>query len=300
MSQALRPEPDYAIHVNAREEAMKLTTVRSSRPSSTLILSVALLAGAVACDDSPAQPGARGNLMVDVTTVQFGDTDPILGSIEAPMVSISNQGTGDLMINELSVLGPDAGAFSIENGGAAPFTLAPGGNRSVTLGFSPTSEGASSASLRISSDDPMNSEVSVALSGVSVRFEYEQVDRMGIPALNTVFNHPSGTAGFDKTAYNVASPASDLADYRDQFIVVLDAVGNGDSQATADLLLLDELPVNMGAPTAFGALTGRAPADDATDVALTVTVGVPALQSDNVPVNDKPFLAGFPFLAAPH
>ena len=237
--------------------------------------------------------------MVDATQVQFARTDPLLGSIEAPVVRISNLGTGGLMVDEVSIEGMDAGMFSAE-GASGPFTLGPGADREIILGFAPLAAGSFSATPRIRSDDPLDPDLTIGLSGTSAPFQYAQVDRMGIPALNTVFNHPSGIAGFDKTAYNVASPAADVANYRAQFIVVLDAVGNADSGGTADLLLPDELPINMGAPTAFAALTGRAPADDATDVALTVTVGIAALQSDNVAANDKAFLNGFPFLATPH
>ena len=143
--------------------------------------------------------------------------------------------------------------------------------------------------------------IEISVRGRAARFQYRQVDRIGIPALNTVFNHPSGIAGFDKTAYNVAAPSGDLATYTGQFEIVLGAVGNADPQATAALLLPDELPVSLGAaPTAFAQLTGRTLSDDATDVALFVTVGIAALQSDNVDANDKAFRTVFPYVAEPH
>ncbi len=125
--------------------------------------------------------------------------------------------------------------------------------------------------------------------------QYRQVDRMGIPALNTVFNHPPV---FSKTDYNTAGPDGDLAAYTGLFETVLGAVANADPTATAALLLPDELPVSLGETVSnFAALTGRKPADDATDVALQVVVGVASLQSDNVDANDVPFLTSFPYLA---
>ncbi len=125
--------------------------------------------------------------------------------------------------------------------------------------------------------------------------QYRQVDRVGIPALNTVFNHPPV---FSKTDYNTAGPDSDLAAYTGLFETVLGAVANADPTATAALLLPDELPVSLGETVSnFAALTGRKPADDATDVALQVVVGIVALQSDNVDANDVPFLTSFPYLA---
>ena len=82
---------------------------------------------------------------------------------------------------------------------------------------------------------------------------------------------------------------------------MLGAVGNADPAATAALLLPDELPVSLGvAVSNFAELTGRQQADDGTDVALQVVVGITALQSDNVDENDVPFLTSFPYLAAPN
>ena len=127
---------------------------------------------------------------------------------------------------------------------------------------------------------------------------YTQVDRIGIPALNTVFNHPPA---FSKTAYNIAGPATDVANYNAQFITVLGAVANANPAGTAAVLLPDELPVNLGSAISnFALLDGRKLSDDATDVALTVVVGVAALQSDNVDANDVAFLNSFPYLAPPN
>jgi hypothetical protein len=127
---------------------------------------------------------------------------------------------------------------------------------------------------------------------------YTQVDRMGIPALNTVFNHP---LAFSKVDYNTSGPATDVANYSAQFVTVLGAVANANPAGTAAALLPDELPVNLASATSnFALLDGRKPSDDATDVALTVVVGVAALQSDNVDANDVAFLNSFPYLAPPN
>ncbi|MDB5049210.1 MAG: hypothetical protein JWO30_2281 [Fibrobacteres bacterium] len=132
---------------------------------------------------------------------------------------------------------------------------------------------------------------------------FTQVDRMGIPALNTVFNHPKTVSGFSKTLYNQRGPDSDLVNYKAQFKTVLGAVANADPEATVLLLLPDELPAKLGSATSdFAALDGRKLEDDAADIALTVAVGptLPALHSDHVNANDTAFSAEFPFLAGPH
>lgn len=132
---------------------------------------------------------------------------------------------------------------------------------------------------------------------------FDQVDRMGIPSLNTVFNHPKSVEGFSKTTFNQRGPESDLANYTAQFKTVLGAVANENPEATAKVLLPDVLPSKLASATSdFSKLDGRKLEDDAVDVALSVTVGpsLKSLHTDNVNANDVPFLAEFPYLAAPH
>jgi hypothetical protein len=237
--------------------------------------------------------------MVMASASAFRDIELAVGTDEVITVQIRNDGLGPLSLENISVRGADATSFEIADGGD-PGTLAPGAARDVQVRFVPSSEGTKAGVLSIESNDP-SGRVEIAFSGVAARYQYKQVDRMGIPGLNTVFNHPSGIGGFSKTAYNVASPANDLASYRAVFEVVLGAVGNADPAATAALLLPDELPVSMGVTTtAFGSLTGRALTDDAVDVALSVVVGIASLQSDNVNANDRPFRTTFPYVALPN
>ncbi len=251
-----------------------------------------------ACDD-PIEPGSLPELEVEVSATTFADTDPFIGTDELVIVEVRNDGGGEVTLLAIELSGADASSFALQGDGS--ITLSAGEARMFQVAFVPTTEGVKSAILAITSDDPVRRRVEFALTGRAARFQYRQVDRIGIPGLNTVFNHPSGTAGFDKTAYNLAAPSGDVATYAGQFEVVLGAVGNADPQATAALLLPDELPVNMGvATTAFAQLTGRALSDDAIDVALFVTVGVPELQSDNVDENDKAFRTVFPYVAEPH
>jgi len=134
----------------------------------------------------------------------------------------------------------------------------------------------------------------------TVDYKYNQVDRFGIPALNTVFNHPEA---FSKKNYNTSGPESDIANYNDQFITVLGAVANGDPAGTASALLPDELPINLSSSESnFALLDGRKLSDDATDIALSVVIGagLSFLHSDNVDANDKAFSSTFPFLAEPN
>jgi hypothetical protein len=278
---------------------MRYEHLQASRVARAALVALALTGATAACDD-PIDPSELPALEVAASSSSFRDAELAVGTDETILVRVQNAGGGPLTISRIAIQGADAGAFAIVEGGM-PGRLAPGGSRDVRVSFLPTSEGAKTAVLSIESDDPADAEVQLEVSGRAERFQYRQVDRFGIATLNTVFNHPSGVAGFSKRAYNLASPEHDLATYRTQFETVLGAVANPNPSATAALLLPDELPVNMGAAvTRFAELTGRALADDAVDVALSVTVGIASLQSDNVDGNDKAFRTAFPYVAAPH
>ena len=270
-------------------------TMRAGRATAVLTPAVAVLLGA--CADE-ATMTLLPDLEVAADMTAFAATDPLIGTDETIRIEARNDGDAPVLLSEVLLEGTDAVDFFLT--GAEPSSLGPGESMTFEIGFRPVAEGDKSATLVVLSDDPATPRREIRVTGRAARFQYTQVDRKGIPALNTVFNHPSGTAGFDKTAYNRASPATDVTAYRNQFITVLGAVGNGDPEATADLLLPDELPVSLGGTTSFATLTGRALADDATDIALFVTIGDASLHSDNVDANDVPFRATFPNVAPPH
>ena len=272
-----------------------MTDLTFTRRVSALLLISAL---AVSCgDEDPAGPETFTDIEVSVPSLSFGEIDLSFGTSLVQTVTVTNAGSADLQIQSASLTGANAGEFGIESGGDTAFLVA-GASQDIVVFFDPASQGPKGASLSITSDDPDEPTLDVALTGTGSIFEFRQVDRMGIPALNTVFNHPPA---FSKAAYNTAGPDGDVAAYTGFFEIVAGAVGNADPAATAALLLPDELPVNLGvAVTNFAELTGRKPADNATDVALQVVVGIATLHSDNVDPNDVPFLASFPYLASPN
>lgn len=265
-----------------------------------LLAAAAVVVFAAACDDDPAAPGAMPMAEVQASASAFADTELAVGTDETILIGVRNTGDVELALSSIELVGADASHFTLVEGQDMT-SLAPGAEREIAVGFTPTSEGTKTAAVAIMTNDPTQNRVEVPVTGQAARYQYRQVDRKGIPGLNTVFNHPSGIGPFDKKAYNLASPADDVANYTGLFETVLGAVGNADPAATAALLLPDALPVSLGAATtSFATLTGRALSDDAVDVALFVTVGVPALHSDNVDANDKAFLTTFPYVAPPH
>lgn len=142
---------------------------------------------------------------------------------------------------------------------------------------------------------------------------YQQQDQMGRPAINTVFN----VSAADKDAFNVTTPGNQGAAFQAKFQARLLALNAGyttnalglSASAFTGVLATDVLTASTTGVTTFfdgtNVLTGRKLDDDVIDVELLLIFGGPAgtsnpgLTKDNVNANDKPFLASFPYLAAP-
>ena len=141
------------------------------------------------------------------------------------------------------------------------------------------------------------------------------IDRMGKPALATVFMNPFG--GDDqKDPYNRTAPAADVATWGGQFTAVLDVFNTTPTaEAITGLLLPDVLKLDvrrLGKSTgtsftgdrAGNILNGRTLAEDVIDLELTVVTGgldgSAVLTTDGVSRNDKAFPGTFPYLAPRH
>ena len=140
----------------------------------------------------------------------------------------------------------------------------------------------------------------------------KQIDRMGRPAVNTVFV-PSNPFEKDeasaKSKFNAAQPKNDKANFRAEVVDTLQVLfslndASGDSKADdamkisglADVLLPDILTFDTAKSDGF--LNGRGLADDVIDAELNlITEG--AVKTDCVSKNDRAFRASFPYLATP-
>ncbi len=120
------------------------------------------------------------------------------------------------------------------------------------------------------------------------------IDRMGRPAINTVFN----TTDADKDAFNAGYPVDDQADFRANVVGTLLALGNDQATADglADFLLPDIITVDLAQPSAFP--NGRALSDDVIDTELNLITGG-AVPSDCV-ANDNNFVNHFPYIGRPN
>jgi hypothetical protein len=154
---------------------------------------------------------------------------------------------------------------------------------------------------------------------------WKQVDRMGRPAINTVFNGlllPSSSDynGLEKDAFNVQRPTADAGTTTDNVETVLGAIGgvltangatpytDGEIDAIASVLLPDELTLTLGSSAGFASgsslgtlsLNGRRLADDVIDAEFALLTNFVITTGDGVGMNDRPFLSSFPYLAGPH
>jgi len=120
-----------------------------------------------------------------------------------------------------------------------------------------------------------------------------QIDRMGRPAINTVF-----IPGAMKDAFNQANPINDQALFRDPFTATARALGNSPDRANflADFLLPDIMSVDTSKSDGFP--NGRRLQDDVIDTELSlITNG--AVTTDCV-ANDSTFRTTFPYWAGPN
>jgi len=150
-----------------------------------------------------------------------------------------------------------------------------------------------------------------------------QIDRMGRPAINTVFipNNPfppdrvADGKPSKKTTFNHGQPSTDVASWTGEVVDTLQttfslndaggALGGTDDPADdpgkisglAAVLLPDILTVDVSSPAGF--LNGRKLADDVIDAELgLITEGF--VTTDCVGSNDVAFPSTFPYLHAPH
>jgi|SRR5438105_795258 len=127
----------------------------------------------------------------------------------------------------------------------------------------------------------------------STRAGHTQIDRMGRPAINTVFLH-----GDRKNLFNAGKPRNDQRDFRGDVVDTLISLGNSEDRANAlaDVLLPDILTFDTSSSAGF--LNGRQLSDDVIDAELNlITNG--AVTTDCV-ANDSTFLSTFPYVGDPN
>jgi hypothetical protein len=122
---------------------------------------------------------------------------------------------------------------------------------------------------------------------------YEQFDRMGNPAVNTVFL-PSAM----KDPFNRSLPRNDASNYADEVLAALRFFNTPPANVDilASVALPDTIKYDFGAPQRYP--NGRQPQEDVVDTLLSLIVGRPV--ADGVHRNDLGFQNKFPYFARPH
>lgn len=102
------------------------------------------------------------DIAVNTASLDFGSVST--GTSKELTLTVSNQGTASLDASSVSITGTNASLFSVVSGNA-PFTVAAGGSRNLTVKFSPATPGSKGATLSIASNDPDESTLEVLLVG---------------------------------------------------------------------------------------------------------------------------------------
>jgi Domain of unknown function (DUF4331) len=147
--------------------------------------------------------------------------------------------------------------------------------------------------------------------------DWVQVDRMGRPAINTVFNTTAlGGDTNDKNPFNRSHPSDDRANFGDNLLSVLQTLSALDTEgaytdqqaATLAGILLPDILTYDTTTAAEGPLNGRALADDVIDIELNIVTGgfafpgrdgSGAIPGDGVGPHAD-YLPAFPYLGEPH
>jgi hypothetical protein len=141
---------------------------------------------------------------IDVSPASWAYGNVVVGSTSDRIFTVSNTGNTTLNVAAPTLIGTNANQFSIQAGGGA-FALAPAATRNITVRFAPTSLGAKTASLRLTSDDPNENPFDVALTGTGIQLPDLVISALTGPALaapgavvnlaNTVANSGAANAG---------------------------------------------------------------------------------------------------------
>jgi len=129
----------------------------------------------------------------------------------------------------------------------------------------------------------------------------QQIDRMGRPAINTVFIpnnvfEPTSTEPSQRNAFNAGKPRHDQRDFRGEVVDTLEifyGAGNPTVGVLADILLPDILTVDTSNPAGF--LNGRGLTDDVIDIELGIVTN--GLVTSDCVGNNSAFTSTFPYLA---
>lgn len=116
---------------------------------------------------------------IDVVPLTFDFGSVVVGQSSSTMVSIYNQGDGELTVDDIDFSFGSSTDYSITSAPTLPAVIVPGTSADVEVTFSPLLLGTSEATLEITSDDPDEGLVEVYFTGNGVEIGVPFIDKIG-------------------------------------------------------------------------------------------------------------------------
>jgi hypothetical protein len=202
---------------------------------------------------------ANPGIAIDPASHDFGSRR-ITVDTSSQTFTVDSTGTTPLSIGigDIQITGADAGQFSIESDDCSGFLIQPESSCEVVVRFAPTTVGAKSASLSVSSNAP-NGPHTAALTGTGTPFAYPSFD----PEQLHFGEVPVGTGPTAPLTFTVTAMGASPLEFDTLEIDQLN--GNpGDFSITQDDCLGESIPVGQTCqfsvdfvPGAVGARSGR-------------------------------------------
>jgi Abnormal spindle-like microcephaly-assoc'd, ASPM-SPD-2-Hydin/Fibronectin type III domain len=181
-----------AVTVAAGSSTASFTaTVKATTASATATLTAS---AAGASQSFAVQLGAGvATLTVNTTSIAFGDVD--VASPASQSVTMTSSGSSAVTVNSAAISGT---GFSV-SGATFPLTLSPNQSATLTVEFDPTTAGAATGQLTISSNSSANPSDAIALTGTGESTSYEVTVAWDAPSSSpqtitgyNVYRSPSG------------------------------------------------------------------------------------------------------------
>jgi hypothetical protein len=191
--------------------------VRACCGGALFILAIVLGALLVGCVGAVGSNGAANNstipgLSLSPATLSFGNVN--IGSNNALTATVTNTGTSSLSISKVSI----SGAGFTVNGLPSGLTLSPGQTATLTVTFAPSSAGAVTGSVTITSSASSNTMV-VSLSGTGVTGTSHSVALNWNASTSTVAGYRTYRSTVSGGPYTVLnSAANPLLKYTDSTV----------------------------------------------------------------------------------
>jgi hypothetical protein len=225
LSDSITSGSNLAFSVPNSPAGITVTNIVNTNGIVTANVSASCAAGpgdyTVALQASDGSLSASANLLITVTTAEInikgngvsiadGSTTPsasnftdvglvaVTSSTLARTYTIENSGTGGMNISGITLTGTNSSDFTI-SGITFPGTVSPGGSKTFTITFDPSSSGVRTATINLASDDCDENPYDFAIQGTGVVADYNVITSGGALVVTDLTNS-SGNLDFSEPA----------------------------------------------------------------------------------------------------